>query len=53
MFLVPESQDLGSKGFGGLVLLSDNSNVIDPPKTKKLTSTKNRSHLDLPQEYDW
>lgn len=54
MFLVPELHKLGSKGFWGLVLLSNNSNVIDPPKTMKLTSIKkNRSHLDPPQEYDW
>lgn len=45
MFLVPESQDLGSKEFWGLVLLSNNSNVIDPPKTKKLTSTKKQVSL--------
>lgn len=53
MFLVPELHKLGSKAFWGLVLLSNNSNIIDPPETMKLTSIKNRSHLDPPQEYDW
>ena len=40
MFLVPELHKLGSKGFWGLVLLSNNSNVIDPPKNNEANLNK-------------
>lgn len=52
-FLVPELHILGSKAFGGFVLFSNNSNIIDPSKTMKPTSIKNKSHLDPPQAHNW